>query len=65
MKKYTVRVYVGSMWSFLTHADHFEDYNITTCENMRQLAKRLARDGFATDDGPWIMPGAILKITAT
>jgi hypothetical protein len=53
------------MWSFLTHADHFEDYNITTCENMRQLAKRLARDGFATDDGPWIMPGAILKITAT
>lgn len=63
MNKYNVKVYVGTMWSFFTQADHYEDYTFESSESLEVISKRLARDGFRTDnETKWIMPGAILEV---
>ncbi len=63
MNKYKVKVYVGTLWSFLTQADHYDEYDMVTSQSLEELSKRLARDGFQADHGKkWIMPGAILEI---
>lgn len=62
--KFTVRYSVDTSWSFLTQASHFEDLTIETTENIQELARRLAREGFAADYRTWIMPGAISRIQA-
>jgi hypothetical protein len=60
--KFSVRYSVETSWSFLTQASHFEDHVIETTENIRDIASRLAREGFEAEGGAWIMPGAISRI---
>lgn len=62
MNKYKVKVYVGTMWSFITQADHYDEYTVTSDEPLAKFAKRLAHEGFENRSGEWIMPGAILGI---
>lgn len=63
MCRYKVRVYEGTMWSFVTQADHFMDYSIDSAESLPEIARRLAHDGFSSGDGrKWIMPGAIIFV---
>lgn len=63
MNKYKVKVYVGTLWSFFTQADHYEEYEFESGESLEAISKRLARDGFRNDNGTkWIMPGAILEV---
>lgn len=60
---YRVRVYVGTVWSFLTQGDHYEDFEMESTEPLEKIARRLASEGFrAGDKGRWIMPGAILEV---
>lgn len=64
MNKFKVKVYLATDWSMFTQADHYEEYTFESKETLEVIAKRLARDGFRTDNGrKWIMPGAILEIT--
>jgi hypothetical protein len=62
MHKYKVKVYVGTAWSFITQADHYDEYTFASDEPIAKFAKRLAREGFEIRAGEWIMPGAILEI---
>lgn len=62
MNKFTVRVYVATVWSMFSQGDHYEDYVVETKEPIGALAERLARQGFNPEPGHWVMPGAIVHI---
>jgi hypothetical protein len=64
MNKFTVRVYVATAWSFLTQADHYEEYDIESSDSLETFSKKLAREGFLLGYKV-IMPGAILSVEQT
>lgn len=62
MNRYVVRYYVGTLWSFFTQADHFEECTFESADSLEEFAVDLAEFGFAESDDKWIMPGAILSV---
>jgi hypothetical protein len=63
MALYQVRAHDATVLGFVTHSDHYKDYEFETDETMEELAARLAVKGFF--DKPhnrWVMPGAIAWI---
>lgn len=65
VNKYKVKVYVATAWSLFTQADHYEEYEFESNESLEVIARRLAREGFRTNNGKrWVMPGAILEVNA-
>jgi hypothetical protein len=64
-KKYRIQYYVGTMWSFVTSADYYDEADRTSAESLADFAKQLAQTGIQHPDhnNEWIMPGAILKVT--
>jgi hypothetical protein len=63
MNEYIVRVHQLTWAGFLTQADHYEDFRLTSHEPLDVFAKRLALEGFPETGGSkWIMPGAIMRV---
>jgi hypothetical protein len=63
MKQYKVRIHKLGWQGFITQADHYQDMEMESPEPLKEIAKRLAQEGFEDpDSGKWIMPGAIMWI---
>jgi hypothetical protein len=65
MKKYSVRYYIGTMWSLVAHSDFYEEAEFESKKSIDAFSKDLAQTGFLDPlkAKEWIMPGAILKVT--
>ncbi len=63
MHNYRVRVHQLGFIGFITKADHYDDFDLTSAEPLPEFAKRLAHEGFQDPNTKrWIMPGAIMWI---
>ena len=63
MRNYRVRVHQLGFIGFITKADHYDDFDLTSSEALPDFAKRLAQEGFKDPNtNRWIMPGAIMWI---
>lgn len=63
MNTFQVRVYVATEWSFLTQADHFEDFTFTSQKSLEEFSLSLSQTGFQVEGKKrWIMPAAILEV---
>jgi hypothetical protein len=60
---YKVRVHQIGFVGFITKADHYDDFEVTSTESLQAFAKRLALEGFHDPNSArWIMPGAIMWV---
>jgi hypothetical protein len=63
MYRYKVRVHTLIPAGFITHAEHYEDYNLQSPEPLEGFATELAAKGFADPANKrWVMPGAIVWV---
>jgi hypothetical protein len=63
MKTYRIRYYVGTLWSFVTQADYYDEEELQSTKPEEKFSEDLARTGFISPRlKVRIMPGCILTV---